>query len=476
MKNKSKTRDSYLHDNVTKVLFSDHFIRFSSSFSSLILGILCGYILLLIFNEANSGLALEYIFVTGFSSLANVNRFIYQAAPFVMTSLAFCFAYKAKQMNLGVPGQFAVGGFCAIVCALIGLPWPLNLLFSFLAGALWGILPALFKVHFHVPEIVSSIMFDWIAVIVIFIFLSNMPSMLNSTHSYTASIAEINAGGMLPSWGLNNWDSNFTIAIFIAILFAIICSVVINRTRLGYEMRAYALNASISQAAGISRTKIIMTSFAISGGLAGIGGALLYLAPYSIGYKLDYASLPYEGIIGIGTSILAFNNPMSCVVVALAFSYINAAGSRLVELGYSSASISFIMGSIIFFGSFGVVLNRWIRKRYLFRAWKYMVKKWAQWGERIADISKGQYHPQKKSNKMHDAIVKIADSPASTYYKEEEISTSFINYKDTSPKKKRIVVKLHMESDDLEDYNPNHYANADIPQLRRYKVEKGDKS
>jgi len=479
-RNKSQANYSYLKDNLSKIIKSDKFIKFSSSLTSVLLGILCGFIALMVINTANSGVALGYIFISGFSSSAYIAEFIYQAAPLVMTGLSFAFAYKAKLINLGVPGQFAMGAFVAIVCAINGLPWYVNIPLAFAAGAVWGILPGLMKVYFNVTEVASTIMFDWIAVTIIYILLNNMPSVLNDSLSSTIDIASINLSGLIPSLGLDQWDSNFSIAIFISIAIAIFVYWFICKTKLGYEIRAYASNSSVSKAVGISSKKIILSTFLIAGGLAGIGGALLYLSPYaSSGYELTYTLLPNEGIIGIAVSILAFNNPIACVVAALVFSYIGVSSDNLISLGYSSANVTFIIGFIIYFSSFGILLNKWIRYNYLSRQIKVLSKKISNFREWLFELLKGNAKPKIIPNAYTDSIVEVANSNVVTFHKEEEISTVFIDYSDVKKEKgkERIAIKFSPESEDLEDYNPDHYANIDIPQLKRHSTKKkeGDK-
>jgi len=479
-KNKSQANYSYLKDNLSKIVKSDRFIKFSASLTSVLLGILCGFLVLMIINTSNSGAALGYIFSSGFSSSSYVAKFIYQAAPIVMTGLSFAFAYKAKLINLGVPGQFAMGAFASILCAINGLPWYICIPVAFVAGAIWGILPGLMKVHFNVTEIASTIMFDWIAITIIYIVFNNMPSALNASLSSTADIASTNLNGIIPSLGLDQWNSNFSIAIFIAIAIAIFIHWFICKTKLGYEIRAYASNASVSKAVGISDKRIILSTFLIAGGLAGIGGALLYLSPCaSSGYELTYTLLPNEGIIGIAVSILAFNNPIVCVITALVFSYISVSSTNLISLGYSSANVTFIIGFIIYFGSFGVILNKWIRYNYLTKKLKVLSKKIIKFKDWLFEVFKGNSKPKNISNAYVDSIIEVANSNVVTFHKEEEISTVFIDYSDAKKDKgkERIAIKFSPESEDLEDYNPDHYANVDIPQLKRRssKKKEGDK-
>ena len=474
-RNKSQDSYSYWKENVNRVLQSDKFLKFSSSFSSLILGILAGFIILMSINTENSVLALGYLFTSGFADSSSTAEVLYRTTPILMTGLAFAFAYKAKLINLGVPGQFAIGSFVAIVLALNGLPWYLNIIFAFLGGALWGLLPGLMKVYFNMTEIVSSVMFDWIAVTIIFISLSNMTKLLNASQTGTLSIAAINSSGVIPSLGLENWDSNLSIAIFIAVILAAATHTALYKTKLGYEIRAYASNASVSKAVGISEKRVILNTFLISGGLAGIGGALMYLAPYSYeGYALTYTALPHEGIIGLAVAILAFNNPLFCIITALIFSYLSTSSENLMSLGYSGANVSFIIGFIIYFGSFGVILNRWIRKKYVSRAIKFTSKKIQKFSEWLFYLFKGTAKPKTKSNEVVDSIIEVANSSIETIHKEEEVSTVFIEYNEPKKEKDKILIKINPESEDLEDYNPDHYANADIPQLKRYSTDKKD--
>lgn len=470
-KNKKYSHRSYYKDNILKVVFSDRFIKFSSSITSTLIGIILGFIVLMIIDTSSSLEGLGYIFTTGFSSSEKIAEFIYTSAPIAMSGLAFAFAYRAKIINLGVPGQFAFGAFIAIVFALLGLPWYLNIILAFIAGAIWGLLPGLMKVYFNVDEIPSTVMFDWIAVTIIYICLSNMPSFLNADNTSTADISLINSSGIIPGWGLENWNSNFSIAIFIAIIFAVLVQLIIFRTKFGYEMRGFASSKKVAKAVGISSKNVILKSLVISGGLAGVGGALLYLSPYSSGgYAFSYSSLPLEGITGIAVAILAFNNPVACIFTSLVFSYISVSGDNLMRLGYSSSNISFIIGFIIYFGSFGVILNNWIRKRYISKGIKKLTDAISKIKGKADEARASKSVKKITIDEWGSSIVDIANSNVEKYYKEEEkVSTSFIEYSENREDKNKITIKLNPESEDLADYNPDHYANVDMPQLKRNK-------
>ena len=122
-----------------------------SSVIAILVGLLLGMVVLFLVNPDQAWGCFVSMLTAGFSSSAKFAKVLYQAAPLVMTGLAIGFAFKTGLFNIGAPGQYLMGAFAALVCAIcFQLPWPVCLIAAMLAGAFWGMFPGLFKSLFNV--------------------------------------------------------------------------------------------------------------------------------------------------------------------------------------------------------------------------------------------------------------------------------------------------------------------------------------
>src|SRR5574344_556426 len=123
------------------------------------------------------------------------------------------------------------------------------------------------------------------------------------------------ANAIIPSWGLESFDSHFTIAVFIGIIIAVFCWVILEKTNFGFEIKACGLNRDAAKYAGIKSKRTLIAAFAISGALAGLGGAFYILMPAGStqGFADTYNDLNKVaglGFDGISLALLASNNPI----------------------------------------------------------------------------------------------------------------------------------------------------------------------
>ncbi len=134
-----------------------------ASLLSIVIGLVLGFILLVVLNPGASLEGMKAMMTTGFASMDKLGKVLYQAAPLMMCGLSVGFAFKTGLFNIGAPGQYTMGSFFALLCAIqFQLPWFVCLLAAAIGGAIWGIFPGLFKAYFNVNEVITSIMFNWI--------------------------------------------------------------------------------------------------------------------------------------------------------------------------------------------------------------------------------------------------------------------------------------------------------------------------
>ena len=339
------------------------FISVLASVVSIIIGLIFGFILLMILNPSKAGIGINAMMTTGFSSLDQFGKVLYQSAPLMLCGLSVGFAFKTGMFNIGATGQYTIGAFCALVGGIAWqLPWWVCLILSFIGGAIWGIFPGLFKALFNVNEVITSIMFNWIGMFLVNLLLANMPIMLASAwgasnSDRTAALSQANPGAIIPKGGLDRLFGNsswINISVFIAIIVAIICWFILEKTTFGYELKACGFNKEGSRYAGINANRNIVLSMIIAGALSGLGGGLYYLAG-TIQYVLEKKTLAM-GFNGIPVALLANSNPIGTIFSSLFISYIQVGGSAM-QPNFSSESTDIIIAVIIYLAAFALLMR-----------------------------------------------------------------------------------------------------------------------
>ncbi len=348
-----------------------------SSFVCIIIGLLVGFIILLCINPEHCLEGFMTILSGGFNNISiharNISKEISEAAPLIMTGLSVAFAYKTGLFNIGAAGQYTVGALGAIYCALVlQLPWYVCILAAMVCGAIWGAIPGLLKAFFNVNEVITSIMFNWIALygvneIVKKFAITNadgsITRMYESAKNKTYAIATKAPGSRIPDLGLSDiFSKSTTIAIFLAIIVAIIIYIVINKTTFGYELKACGHNKNAAKYAGINERRSIVLSMVIAGALAGLGAALYYLSGVGEWNPNDSTACPAIGFNGISVALLAVCNPIGCIFSALLISHITVGGSCLPTAYYQPEIADIIIGVIIYLCAFAMLFKMFIGK------------------------------------------------------------------------------------------------------------------
>lgn len=343
-------------------------ISTTSSVISILIGLLFGLIVLFLVNTEKAWECFIAMLTAGFSDPAKLAKVLYQAAPIVMTGLSVGFAFKTGLFNIGAPGQYLMGAFAALVCAIqFEMHWVVCLLVAMLAGAIWGIFPGLFKALFNVNEVITSIMFNWIGLFAVNLSLMNMPKMLppywvpSPVKDRTASLKYANKDAIIPKMGLDEvFESPYiNISILLAIVLAIVVYLILNRTTFGYELKACGHNREAAKYAGISAKRNIVLSMVIAGALSGFGGALYFLsgeAEYNI-----LKVLQANGFNGIPVALLANSNPIGIIFSALFISYIQVGGEAM-QPHFATENIDIIISVIIYLAAFALLTKGIIGK------------------------------------------------------------------------------------------------------------------
>ena len=358
----------------------------ASSLIAIVVGLAAGFAILFVSNPQNAMAGLAMILSGGFNEgMKGLGKVLYFATPIIVTGLSVGFAFKTGLFNIGTTGQLMVGGFVAVVVGVRGdifgpVQWLAALIAGMLAGALWGMIPGLFKAYLNVNEVISSIMLNYIGMYGINYLIKNMFFMVDGKKVMTVYNAmksetlSVDASAVIPSWGMDSifyrltregskdFFSSLNGGIIIAIVLAIVIYILLNRTTFGYELKACGYNRNASRYAGISEKRSIVMAMVISGALAGIAGALMYLAPAE-GLHIEVKEvLAAQGFAGIPVALLGLSNPLAIIFSGIFVAYITVGGANLTLLKYMEEIISIIIGIIIYFSAFSLLIKQLLQR------------------------------------------------------------------------------------------------------------------
>ena len=325
-----------------------------ASLVCVILGLLIGYIVLLSINPDGAGEAITDVmknFLTYSKPETQVKYLgntLVKTAPLLMCSLSILFAYKVGLFNIGAAGQYCIGVALSLYAALAwGWSWLPCMLLAMLGGALLGAISGLLKSYCNVNEVISGIMLNWIV-----LYLTNMllTQVKEDTSPYTFVLSHKNASAILPSLGLGslfNGNQYVGLALPLSIVIAILVWVVLEKTRIGYELRATGNNKNAAKYCGMAEKRNIIMTLAISGMLAGLGAAMLYLTGYEQ-WQCSTSSVPGMGFNGIAAAFLGGLNPIGAILASFFIQHITAGGAYVDKSMYC-AQISDLISSIIIY-------------------------------------------------------------------------------------------------------------------------------
>ncbi len=344
-----------------------------ASMMCIIVGLFVGYLVLLMINAQGAGEAIITIiknfwtYPSEKAQLKYLGNTLVKTAPLLLCSLSVLFAYKVGLFNIGVAGQYVVGAGASLYMALaLNMPWWACLLGAIAAGALLGALSGLLKALCNVNEVISCIMFNWISLYGVNMLLT---SVKESTSPYTLAIKGANPDAVLPDMGLGELfakNQYVTIGIPLAILISVLIWILLEKTKLGYELKATGNNKNAAKYAGMKENRNIILTMAIAGGLAGMAAALLYLTGFEQ-WSCSQASVPAMGFNGIAAAFLGGLHPVGSIFSSFFIQHITAGGAYIDKTLYSAQVSDFITSLIIYLCGFvlfvKVALNRKLDKR-----------------------------------------------------------------------------------------------------------------
>lgn len=331
----------------TKDIFKASYKKMQPSLIAVGIGVFIGFILMLIFNPGGAFPGLIRMILGGFNGgIKGLGDVLLHATPIILTGVALVVAFKTGLFNIGASGQMILGAYVAVhIGVLWNLPpvihWLVALILGTLAGMIWGIIPGVLKAFYNTNEVVVSIMMNYIGTyLVIYLVKSNV---LNFAYAKSKNIV---ASAALPRFGNLFGNSSVNIGIIIAILCAIGIHILFKKTTLGYQLQASGFNRDASRYAGMNAKKNIVTAMAISGSLAGLAGAIMYLVP---GTNLDtsFYILP-GGFDGISVALLGLGEPLGALFAGLFLAHIRQGGFFMQINGFVPQIIDMIIAAIVY--------------------------------------------------------------------------------------------------------------------------------
>ncbi len=262
---------------------------------------------------------------------------LYYATNFMFTGLAVAVAFHARLFNIGGEGQAMLGGL-GVALACLYIPWPhwsLALLGATIGaalfGAMWAAIPAYLQAKRGSHIVITTIMFNFIAAAVLNYVLVNMLRPKGSMDPATARFGETvllpTLHEMLAPFGIEfSKSAPANVTLLVAVLACVAVWVLIWRTRLGYEIRAYGHSESAAKYAGISPVKITMIAMLISGGLAGMMAINNVMGEAE---RLVLNATEGAGFIGIAVALMGRSHPVGVFLAAILFGFLYQGGAEL---------------------------------------------------------------------------------------------------------------------------------------------------
>lgn len=336
----------------------------------IIIGLLIGYVVLLIINPRGAGQAISAIlknylyYPSAVASTKYLGTTLVKASALLMCSLSVLFAWKVGLFNIGAAGQYVIGvGACLFFALKVGAPWYVCMLAAIVMAAIVGGVSGFLKAHFNVNEVISCIMLNWIGLYSVNMLLTKVKE---QSTPYTKPLASTNKSALLPNAGLDKLFANnefVTIGLPLAVIMAILVWVVLEKTKFGYELKATGMNKNAAKYCGMREKRNIILTMVISGGLAGLGAGIFYLTGIEQ-WMVQQTTVPSMGFNGIAAAFLGGANPIGAIFSSYFIQHITSGGSYVDKTMYCSQISDLISAFIIYLCGFVLFFKMWLN-RYL---------------------------------------------------------------------------------------------------------------
>lgn len=317
-----------------------------------LLGFLCGTILVAVVgrNPLNMYKAIlqsltGYNIDRGIWNIRYVGEWLNLSVPYIFCGLAMAFAARTGLFNIGGEGQYIMGLTMAQVVALLGpqvpvLHWILAMAGALLMGAIWGGIVGFLKARYEVSEVVATIMLNYVA-----LYLSRIITMaIPGTNTYKTVNFPDTASLRADFLSTLTNGSTLNLGIFLVIASVVLYWFLMERTNLGFGLRATGFNKDAARYGGIPVVTSVVVSMAVAGAFAGMGGGVVALGSFRHGRVIS--GMDNYGFTGIAVALVGNNTAVGTLLAGLLFGLL-AAAQPLMQSKQIPKEITFIIQGLI---------------------------------------------------------------------------------------------------------------------------------
>ncbi len=342
------------------VISSDLAHRLVVQFLSVLAALIAGAVVILLIG-GNPVTAYRALIFGSMGNLKAIWETLVKATPLILTGLSFAYASRAGLINIGAEGQLYMGGFLA---TLVGtnFGWmpmiihlPLTLLAGFLGGGVWGLIVGWLKIRFGANEIITTVMFNYIAIYFISYLVTGPMIEPPGTYPQSRPILE---SAILPRFF---YGSRLHWGLFIALGAVVVYYFFFRKLKVGYESRVVGKSIEAAKYAGMKPSKVVIIVMFIAGGMGGLAGANEILA---IQGKLFQGFSPGYGFDGIAVALVGMNSPIGIIFGGILFGALRSGGNMMQMIAKVPIStIYIIQGLVIVFVVAGQMITVENRKK-----------------------------------------------------------------------------------------------------------------
>ena len=368
-----KNKNNFLHKLVLQTIGHEKRQHYMIPVFTILLSLLFGILVIALLGKnplqayynllQGSGLAPKASYAGHKGMITDFTSFLNALTPMLFAALAVLIALKAGLFNIGVSGQMLAAGFTATI--LVGysdlpavIAKPLVILIGFVIGALAGALVGYLKHRFNINEVVSTIMFNYI-------FQNVVSFLINTFYVDPVSRQSKNVGQAgrltLVDVVIGDYKMDIPLGILVAVIGIAVTAFVMNRTTLGFEIKAVGSSIRAAEYAGIQVGRTRVLAMMLSGGFAGLAGVTYYLGYFA---SIQPKVLVSTGYDAIAVALLGNSSPVGIIFSSFLITVISKGSTYMSSTSGVQAEIaSAITGIILLFSACGAYVrykvNRW---------------------------------------------------------------------------------------------------------------------